>query len=81
MTKNPTSETSGYIDAYATSDSEQRIKLGASGTLIPEKLTANVSALLGNFDGNVDNLTTIKMLMAIKIMVLEPNLNIRLPIV
>lgn len=58
VTKNPTSETSGYIDAYATNDGEQRIKLGASGTLIPEKLTANVSALLGNFDGNVDNLTT-----------------------
>lgn len=58
VTKNPTSETSGYIDAYATNDSEQRIKLGASGTLIPEKLIANVSALLGNFDGNVENLTT-----------------------
>ena len=58
VTKNPTSEPSGYVDVYATSDSEQRIKLGASGTLIPEKLTANVSALLGNFDGNVDNLTT-----------------------
>ncbi|WP_171257773.1 TonB-dependent receptor plug domain-containing protein, partial [Acinetobacter baumannii] len=47
VTKNPTSETSGYIDAYATSDSEQRIKLGAAGTLMPEKLTAKGSGLLG----------------------------------
>lgn len=56
VTKNPTSYPSGYVDVYATSDKEQRIRLGASGTLIPETLKANVTALLGNFDGNVKNL-------------------------
>lgn len=60
VTKNPTAYPSGYVDVYATSDGEERIKLGASGTLIPDTLTANVSALLGNFDGNVKNLTTDK---------------------
>lgn len=60
ITKNPTSYPSGYIDAYATNDGEQRIKLGASNTLIPNLLTANVSALLGRYDGNVDNITTNK---------------------
>lgn len=60
VTKNPTAYPSGYVDLYATNDGEQRIKLGASNTLIDNRLTANVSALLGRYDGNVDNITTQK---------------------
>lgn len=56
VTKKPTAETTGYVDAYVTSDQEQRLRLGASGTLVPELLKANFTALLGNFEGNVKNL-------------------------
>ena len=56
VTKKPTTDTTGFIDLYATSDHEQRIKVGASGELIPDKLTANVTALLGKFEGNVKNI-------------------------
>lgn len=57
VTKKPTADTTGFVDVYATSDHEQRIKVGASGELVPDKLTANVTALLGKFDGNVKNLS------------------------
>ncbi|KAA8735709.1 TonB-dependent receptor [Acinetobacter qingfengensis] len=60
VTKKPTNDPSGYVDVYATNDGEQRVKLGASGTLIPNTLKANVTALLGNYDGNVKNLSTNK---------------------
>ncbi|GAA5018498.1 TonB-dependent receptor [Acinetobacter puyangensis] len=58
VTKNPTEKPSGYVDVYFTDDHEQRIKLGASGALIPGVLKANVSALLSNYDGNVYNYHT-----------------------
>nr|WP_235985926.1 TonB-dependent receptor [Acinetobacter baretiae] len=58
VTKNPTEYPSGYIDTYVTNDGEQRLKLGASNALIPEVLKANISALVGRYDGNVNNLTT-----------------------
>ena len=55
VTKKPTSTPSGFVDVYATNDHEQRIKVGASGSLIPDTLTANVTALVGKFEGNVKN--------------------------
>ncbi|KAA8731265.1 TonB-dependent receptor [Acinetobacter qingfengensis] len=55
VTKNPTEHPSGYVDAYLTDDHEQRIKLGASGALIPGILKANVNALLSHYEGNVYN--------------------------
>lgn len=60
VTKKPTADSTGFIDVYATSDHEERIKVGASGSLIPEKLTANVTALLGKFEGNVKNINNDK---------------------
>ncbi|ANF83216.1 TonB-dependent receptor (plasmid) [Acinetobacter sp. NCu2D-2] len=60
VTKNPTKYLSGFVDVYATSDHEQRIKVGASGELIPDKLKANITALVGKFEGNVKNLNNDK---------------------
>ncbi|AOA59889.1 TonB-dependent receptor [Acinetobacter larvae] len=55
VTKNPTEKPEAYVDVYFSDDHEQRVKLGASGALIPGILKANVSALLSNFDGNIYN--------------------------
>ncbi|MFT4021582.1 MAG: TonB-dependent receptor [Acinetobacter sp.] len=58
VTKPPTEKPSGFIDLYATSDGEQRVRVGASGALIPNVLKANVTALVGRYDGNVKNVNT-----------------------
>lgn len=55
VTKKTTADTTGFIDTYFTNDKEQRLRFGGSGTLIQDLLTANFTALVGNFDGNVKN--------------------------
>jgi iron complex outermembrane receptor protein len=57
VTLDPTADYHAYGDAaYFSGGDEYRLKGGASGGLIPDKLTGMFSALIGNYDGNVTNL-------------------------
>jgi iron complex outermembrane receptor protein len=56
ISRAPTAETSGFVEASAWSDDEQRVRAGVSGTLIPGVARASLNATYGEYDGNVDNL-------------------------
>ena len=53
--KAPTAETHGYIDQSYYSGNESRTRFGIGGSLIPDTLKGSFTALVGSYDGNVDN--------------------------
>ena len=53
--KAPTSETHGYIDQSYYSGNESRTRFGIGASLIPDTLKGSFTALVGSYDGNVDN--------------------------
>ena len=55
ITKNPTADPHGYIDGAWYEGNEYRLKAGASGALIADKLEGVVSVFDGKYDGNVRN--------------------------
>lgn len=55
VTAAPTEAFHAHADASYFSGDEYRLSAGASGTLIPSKLTANGSFLVGGYTGNVRN--------------------------
>ncbi|MBB2176201.1 TonB-dependent receptor [Gluconacetobacter johannae] len=57
VTAQPTKAFHAYADASYFSGDEYRLAAGASGTLVPNVLTANAAFLVGGFDGNVRNVT------------------------
>ena len=56
--RQPTSQTSGYVDASYYQGNEQRVRAGISGTLVPDVVKASLTALYGNYDGNVTNVAS-----------------------
>ncbi|MET3135762.1 iron complex outermembrane receptor protein [Undibacterium sp. GrIS 1.2] len=56
--RQPTSQTSGYVDASYYQSNEQRVRAGISGTLVPEVVKASFTALYANYDGNVSNVAS-----------------------
>ncbi|MFS2126615.1 TonB-dependent receptor [Pseudomonas sp. Pseusp97] len=56
VTREVPDETTGYIDySHFGGGNENRTRFGIGGTLIPGKLKASVTTLVGSYDGNVDN--------------------------
>lgn len=56
VTREVPDETSGFVDySHFGGGNENRTSFGLGGTLIPGKLKASVTALVGSYDGNVDN--------------------------
>ncbi len=53
----PTSAFHAYTDASYFSGNEYRVAAGVSGTLVENRLVANLGIMAGGFDGNVDNAT------------------------
>lgn len=56
VTRQPTADFHAFAEASYFSGNEYRLTGGATGTLVPSKLVANASFLVGGFDGNVKNL-------------------------
>ncbi|WP_249679730.1 TonB-dependent receptor [Pseudomonas abieticivorans] len=55
ITKAPTEETHGYVEQSYYQGNESRTRFGIGGALIPGVLKGNITTLIGNYDGNVDN--------------------------
>lgn len=56
VTKDAPDDSSGYVDySHFGGGNENRTRFGIGGTLLPGKLKASFSALLGSYDGNVKN--------------------------
>lgn len=55
ITKEPPTETHGYIDQSWYSGNETRTRFGIGGTLIPDTLKGSLTTLFGSYDGNVHN--------------------------
>ncbi len=55
VTRAPNKEFAGYADLSFFQGGEQRIRLGASGEMVPNLLRGSISAMAGKFDGNVTN--------------------------
>ncbi|WP_043113942.1 TonB-dependent receptor [Solimonas soli] len=51
----PSEEASGYLDASYLGGGEVRTRARVSGALVPQVLRGSLTALYGNFDGNVRN--------------------------
>lgn len=62
VTSAPTEAFHAHADASYFSGDEYRLSAGASGTLVPSKLTANASFLVGGYTGNVSNLSNLSNL-------------------
>jgi len=58
VTKDPTEQTQGYVDAayYGSDGSEEAVHAGVSGALVPNKLLVAVSALYDDYSGNLQNI-------------------------
>nr|WP_315215721.1 TonB-dependent receptor [uncultured Duganella sp.] len=54
--RKPSEQASGFVDASWHEGNEKRVRAGLSGTIQPGVVTAAVTALYGDYDGNVDNL-------------------------
>jgi len=52
----PTDETAGFVDLSWYQGNEKRVRAGVSGALKPGVVRASLTALYGDYDGNVDNL-------------------------
>jgi iron complex outermembrane receptor protein len=55
VSKKPTFDTTGFLDASAFTGGEYRVRAGVSGELLPEKVAASVSVLGSSWRGNVEN--------------------------
>ncbi|MDA5192823.1 TonB-dependent receptor [Govanella unica] len=56
ITKRPTQDLTGFIDAaYYNRGNEYRVQGGISGGLVEDKLAGSVTALYGDYQGNVTN--------------------------
>jgi iron complex outermembrane receptor protein len=53
--RKPSEQTSGFVDASWYEGSEKRVRAGLSGTIQPGVVTAAVTALYADYDGNVSN--------------------------
>ena len=53
--RKPSEQTSGFVDASWYEGDEKRVRAGLSGTIQPGVVTASVTALYADYDGNVDN--------------------------
>jgi iron complex outermembrane receptor protein len=53
--RKPSEQTSGFVDASWYEGNEKRVRAGLSGTIQPGVVTAAVTALYADYDGNVDN--------------------------
>jgi len=54
--KKSSQSTSGFVDAGWYQGNEQQLRAGLSGALQPDVVSAAVTALYANYDGNIDNL-------------------------
>ena len=54
--RKPSEQASGFVDASWYEGNEKRVRAGLSGTIQPGVVTAAVTALYADYDGNVDNL-------------------------
>ena len=56
VSKEPTGQTQGYVDAsYLGGGGEEIVRAGISGAIVPNKLLASVSAMVDDYQGNVQN--------------------------
>lgn len=55
ISRAPGKEFSGYADLSLFQGSEARVRLGASGELMPNLLRGGISVMAGKYDGNVTN--------------------------
>ena len=55
VTREPGKAFAGYADLSMFQGDEMRVRLGASGELVPGLLRGSVSGMAGKFDGNVTN--------------------------
>ncbi|NGZ82901.1 TonB-dependent receptor [Duganella aceris] len=53
--RKPSEQTSGFVDASWYEGNEKRVRAGLSGSIQPGVVTAAVTALYADYDGNVDN--------------------------
>ncbi|MFZ6676570.1 TonB-dependent receptor [Undibacterium sp. Tian12W] len=60
LSRKPSIETTGFIDASYFEGNEKRLRAGVSGTLAPNLLSASFTVLDSSYEGNVDNLSTQK---------------------
>src|SRR5450830_225628 len=58
ITKQPSKELSGFVDASFYEGNEKRLTAGVSGTLKPDLVRASLTVVDTSYDGNVDNLKT-----------------------
>jgi iron complex outermembrane receptor protein len=58
VSRDPTEQTQGYIDAtyFGGHGNEEITRISGSGALIPGKLLASASLLFDNYDGNLQNI-------------------------
>ena len=55
ITRAPGKDFSGYADVSLFQGNEKRLRLGASGELMPGLMRGSISAMAGQYDGNVTN--------------------------
>jgi iron complex outermembrane receptor protein len=53
--RKPSEQTSGFVDASWYEGSEKRVRAGLSGTIQPGVVSAAVTALYADYDGNISN--------------------------
>lgn len=56
VSRTPTEQLAGYVDASAYTGHERRVRAGISGALQPGVLRASINAAYADYDGNVANL-------------------------
>jgi iron complex outermembrane receptor protein len=55
VSKNPTDQIHGYVDASAYTGDEYRVKASLAGPIIKDRLEGSISVLGAHFDGNVND--------------------------
>ncbi|WBS03529.1 TonB-dependent receptor [Pseudoduganella sp. SL102] len=55
VSRTPSEQLAGYVDASAYTGNERRIRAGVSGALQPGVLRASINAAYADYDGNVKN--------------------------
>lgn len=55
VTREPSADPHAYVDTSYFEGGEKRVRLGVSGTLVPDLLYASINGLYADYDGNVKN--------------------------
>lgn len=56
VTREPSADPHAYVDTSYFEGGEKRVRVGVSGTLVPDLLYASINGLYADYDGNVKNI-------------------------